>query len=641
MTTTNSNQQNQDEITFEEYREEWLREFTEGDLPPFEKGQRFANKLVTHWLNVPDDDEDLVLCDGTGDGGIDIAYLHRADIDDSEQEGQSVEGDTWYLIQSKYGTAFQGPETIFKEGRKVIATLTEENTRLSEHVSQLIGRLNTFQHQASERDRIILVFATDLPMTESDRQALNDIRMLGRQKFSPIFDVEDISLQTIWEARDTVQQLSLSLPIHGNFVDPSSGLRVGTIPLTDLYQFLKAYRDKTGNLDQLYEKNVRQFLGSRKKINRGIAETLNNRPEMFGLYNNGITIVVSDFTPNSQDSCILHDPYVVNGCQTTKTIWQVLGQKLEAGGTGRSEQLENWQARAARGVVVTKIVKSDSAEITEITKFTNSQNAVRERDFIALRGEFRTWADAMAARYNVFLEIQRGGWEAQKAYQKSHPSSQQFSESANAFDLIKIFGAGWLREPGTAFGKNAPFTPVGSIFKRITSGEEGPFGVDDLYVAYRLGKLADQFRFGRGAEKVSRRQTRFLFYFITLDFLRDTLNRASGSYSSDELTKCLLTLLHENNQNGLQALLHSPLEVLDDYFDQSSDDAIYREPGFLGDLNTFLKWEQLGRNENATPCFKSLLSMHKNFFGRSGGGQASPRELVTQAITAEVPNQAS
>ena len=274
MTTTNSNQQNQDEITFEEYCEEWLREFTEGDLPPFEKGQRFANKLVTHWLNVTDDDEDLVLCDGTGDGGIDIAYLHRADIDDSEQEGQSVEGDTWYLIQSKYGTAFQGSDTIIKEGRKVIATLTEENTRLSEHVSQLIGRLNTFQHQASERDRIILVFATDLPMTESDRQALNDIRMLGRQQFSPIFDVEDISLQTIWEARDTVQQISLSLTIHGNFVDPSSGLRVGTIPLTDLYQFLKAYRDKTGNIDQLYEKNVRQFLGSRKKVNRGIEKNI-------------------------------------------------------------------------------------------------------------------------------------------------------------------------------------------------------------------------------------------------------------------------------------------------------------------------------------------------------------------------------
>ena len=261
MLDTNADQQNQDDVTFEEFCEEWLREFTESDLSPFEKGQKFAFKLVSQWLNVTDDDEDLVLCDGSGDGGIDIAYLRRADIDDSEQDNSSEEGDTWYLIQSKYGAAFQGSDTIISEGRKVIATLAGENTRLSEHVKQLIERLNTFIQQASDRDRIILVFATDRPMNEEDRHALRDLYSLGKDRLSAhIFDVEDISLRTIWEARDTTQQPTISLPIGGNFVDPSSGLRVGTIPLTELYQFLVAYREKTGNLDQLYENNVRQFL---------------------------------------------------------------------------------------------------------------------------------------------------------------------------------------------------------------------------------------------------------------------------------------------------------------------------------------------------------------------------------------------
>ncbi|MDE2704825.1 MAG: hypothetical protein OXI35_07125, partial [Gemmatimonadota bacterium] len=91
MPDTNADQQNQDDVTFEEFCEEWLREFTESDLSPFEKGQKFAFKLVSQWLNVTDDDEDLVLCDGSGDGGIDIAYLRRADIDDSEQDNSSEE----------------------------------------------------------------------------------------------------------------------------------------------------------------------------------------------------------------------------------------------------------------------------------------------------------------------------------------------------------------------------------------------------------------------------------------------------------------------------------------------------------------------------------------------------------------------
>lgn len=639
MPDTNADQQNQDDVTFEEFCEEWLREFTESDLSPFEKGQKFAFKLVSQWLNVTDDDEDLVLCDGSGDGGIDIAYLRRADIDDSEQDNSSEEGDTWYLIQSKYGAAFQGSDTVISEGRKVIATLAGENTRLSEHVKQLIERLNTFIQQASDRDRIILVFATDRPMSEEDRHALRDLYSLGKDRLSAhIFDVEDISLRTIWEARDTTQQPTISLPIGGNFVDPSSGLRVGTIPLTELYQFLVAYREKTGNLDQLYENNVRQFLGSRRKINKGIAETLKNTPELFGLYNNGITIVVSDYSTKTDGSCVLFDPYVVNGCQTTRTVWEELRKRLDAGGTGQSETVDKWRKRAARGVVVTKIVKSDNARITDITRFTNSQNAVREQDFIALRSDFRSWASAMADRYDVFLEIQRGGWDSQKAYQKAHPNARQFAEFANAFDLIKVYGAGWMREPGTAFGKNAPFLPQGSIFKHITSGDE-PFDVDDLYGAYRLQGLADQFQFGRGATAPSRRQTRFMFYFVVLEFVRETLIRANNrAPSTKEQTNALLALLQEENQYARQGLLDSAIEVIDEYLNRESYDSLFKEDKFQDDLNAFLKSEQLGKNIDFTPLFNSLLTQHKRLFGRPSGGQPSPRELVTQAIAAQSPN---
>ena len=628
-------QQNPDaagEITFEQFCQEWLSEFRESTLPPFEKGQGFAFKLVTQWLGVTEDDEDLVLCDGVGDGGIDIAYLSRADIGDAERDSQADEGDTWYLIQSKYGTAFQGPDTIISEGRKVIATLAGENARLSERVAQLVGRLSNFREQASERDRIVLVFATEKAMSESDRKALHDIRSLGRERFSTLFDVEDVSLHTIWEARDTLEQPSITIPLRGNFVDPSSGLRVGTITLTNLYEFLSAYRDKTGNLDQLYERNVRQFLGGRGRINKGIADTLKNRPELFGLYNNGITIVVSDYSAKSDGVCVLFNPYVVNGCQTTRTVWEVLKQYLDPGGTGQSDALTNWRAAADRGVVVTKIVKSDNAQITDITRFTNSQNSVREQDFLALRRDFRSWADAMADRYGIYLEIQRGGWTAQKAYQDAHPNSRQFAQYANAFDLVKVYSAGWLREPGNAFGRNAPFVPgTGRIFKRITSGKE-PFGVDDLYAAYRLQKLADGFNFGRGAEVSSRRQTRFLFYMVAIDFLKETLIRANRPYSPGELTKALLVLLKDENQDARQELLNAAIEVIDVYLNPESDDSLYKEPRFRENLNDFLKWEQLGNNEDATPFFKSLLADHKRFFGRSRAGQPSPRDLVTQAL---------
>jgi hypothetical protein len=622
---------NQDEVTFEQFSEEWLREFTDSDLSPFAKGQQFAFKLVTQWLDVTEDDEDLVLCDGSGDGGIDIAYLRRSEISDNEQDVQSDEGDTWYLIQSKFGTAFQGQETIVSEGRKVIATLAGENDRLSEPVKQLIGRLNTFIERASERDKLVLVFATSKPMREDDRRALNDIRTLGRERFPRIFDVADISLQTIWEAGDTNYTPAISLPIQGEFVEPSAGLRVGTIPLINLYQFLKAYREKTGNLDQLYERNVRRFLGTGGRINRGVAQTLSQEPEMFGLYNNGITIVVSDFQAKSDGSLVLYDPYVVNGCQTTKSIWNVLEQKLDAGGTGESEANANWRVKADRGVVVTKIVKEGAADRTNITKFTNSQNAVSERDLLALNTSFQSWAESMAARYNIFLEIQRGGWDSQKVFQSNHPSTRQFTESVYAFDLIKVYGAGWLRWPGRAYRQTTPFLPGGLVWNEIMEPE--PIDVDDLYAAYRLQGLAGQFNFGRRASALSRRQTRFLYYFAVIELLRDVCRRKNLDYSEKGLTTAFLALLGEGNEEALQLLVSASIEVIDEYIDEESEDSVFKEQGFAEDLSNWLKMERLGRGGDETYHLNSLLTTHKNIFGRASRGQPSPRDLVAQAVS--------
>jgi hypothetical protein len=618
-------------VTFAEFCDEWLREFREGDFSPLDKGRLFAFKLVTQWLDVTEDDEDLELCDGSGDGGIDVAYLHREDADDENQDDQSAKGHTWYLIQSKYGTSFQGSETIMKDGHKVITTLAGENSNLSANVRQLVGRLHTFMQQASDSDRVVLVFATEQPMSEADRVALRDILSIGRERISPFFDVEDISLQTIFEDRDQTRRLRISLPISGDFIDPSSGIRVGAIPLPCMYEFLSAYRNKTGNLDQLYEKNVRQFLGSRRRINKGIAETLRNSPHLFGLYNNGITIVVSEYSIKPDGSCVLFDPYIVNGCQTTRTIWNEMRQKFDAGGTGKSAGTEDWRSLAEIGVVVAKIIKGDNAQITDITRFTNSQNAVQERDFIALRSDFRSWASIMADSYGIFLEIQRGGWDAQRAFQKAHPTSKQFSQFANAFDLLKVYGAGWLRVPGTAYSKNAAFAPGGSVFKRVTSGDE-PFGPQDLYAAYRLKEESDQFKFGRNRELQSRGQTRYLFYYVVLEFLRDTLVRAQRPSTNGDITEAFLELFREENRDALQGLLEASVEVIDEYLNPESEDSVFKEPNFQDSLNLFMNMEQLGTNENFAPLLKSLLEAHKRLFGRGYRDQLSPRELVSKSI---------
>jgi len=127
-----------------------------------------------------------------------------------------------------------------------------------------------------------------------------------------------------------------------------------------------------------------------RKTNQAIKKTLEEKPQNFGFYNNGITLVVKNFRALLNGYFELTEPYIVNGCQTVGTIWNVLVKKLESGGTG-----EDWKERFAKGIVVLKIVQIDSDEdeqlLNDITRYTNLQNRVEEKDFIALTSSFKQW----------------------------------------------------------------------------------------------------------------------------------------------------------------------------------------------------------------------------------------------------------
>jgi hypothetical protein len=65
-------------IDFEAFRNEWLEDIIQGNPSTVELGNRFSRKLIAHWLDVDESSDDIVYCDGAGDGGIDIAYLNRS-----------------------------------------------------------------------------------------------------------------------------------------------------------------------------------------------------------------------------------------------------------------------------------------------------------------------------------------------------------------------------------------------------------------------------------------------------------------------------------------------------------------------------------------------------------------------------------
>ena len=622
------------ELSFEDYKQQWMGEITEGSPSSVVKGSRFARKMIGDYFNLLDDEylDDLVYCDGSGDGGIDIAYLERGTASEEipallpETETETREtgetdstGATWFLVQSKYGTSFQGTATLFDEGRKILDTLDGSRTNLSLVMQDLQNRLVSFRQHAGKNDRIKLLFATEKGLTSAnEKKALSDLQVLGQSRFGSLLEVQSISLEDIYgrvTPEDTAAKVCVAL--KGDLIQKRDML-AGLVSLPAMYNFLKNFDEKTGktgSLDKLYEKNVRSYLGRRKKINDKMKDTLLNKPERFGLYNNGVTIVVSDFS-RQKGQYVLSDPFVVNGCQTTSTLYLAFKEKADSGATGTPASKIQWYQDAEKGSVIVKIVKvsaQDADLLKAITRNTNSQNVISEKDFLALDPLLQKWVKEMKT-HDIFLEIQKGSWDAQQAKQKKQLRGIRYTKEqyANAFELLKVYGAGWLGVPGTAWQQNKDFLPEGREYKKIIQTVQGEkdFGADDLIAASHLLKASREMGFGsRGKledRKDSRRITRFLFYFVVIHLIKEI-----GQLSlRHEITRAVLNLFEPKNEEIRNSLLEEAGNVIDYYLKPERSNSVFKESTYPSskNLNTFMKSQNLGKSEN-----NPLLDEHLRF----------------------------
>ena len=74
---------------------------------------------------------------------------------------------------------------------------------------------------------------------------------------------------------------------------------------------------------RLYARNIRGFLGDKTPVNLGMAKTLEEEPDHFFYYNNGITIICDRAEKRSRsgvDFLRVSNPQVINGQQTSRML---------------------------------------------------------------------------------------------------------------------------------------------------------------------------------------------------------------------------------------------------------------------------------------------------------------------------------
>lgn len=124
---------------------------------------------------------------------------------------------------------------------------------------------------------------------------------------------------------------------------------------------------------RLIESNVRSFLQTKGKVNKGIRLTILKEPEKFFAYNNGLTCTAKSI--NFIDDKIEHivGLQIVNGGQTTASLANVLLNEK-----GGKEKLIEVSVPMKLNVIKNSEIEDEF--VADISRYANSQNKVSEVD---------------------------------------------------------------------------------------------------------------------------------------------------------------------------------------------------------------------------------------------------------------------
>ena len=171
---------------------------------------------------------------------------------------------------------------------------------------------------------------------------------------------------------DTYSGVSSKLNMFSNAPLPAiNGIEEAYLAVVKAKDFItELLTNDEGNLrNNVFEENVRAFLGLETPINQAISKTLNDpkTSSRFPVLNNGITIVSEDVRVQGS---ILHlqNYQIVNGCQTSNVLF------------------ENRDIITDELMINMKVVETTNEDVfSELVRATNSQTKVDETQFLSLR----------------------------------------------------------------------------------------------------------------------------------------------------------------------------------------------------------------------------------------------------------------
>lgn len=333
---------------------------------------------------VTENDFDDIIVDSHADGGVDILLTDP-----------NSETDDLIIGQSKLYKTIS-----LEECSNAINKMADFYLDLSqghyENVNEMVGqRFSWLNGNVGDESKIKFVLFTSAPKNNIRFDRLQKTlynKLADQSKFELIVlfdtDIKD-EIKDAESRRPSIDSGEIDIDVTSNWLeyeDMAAIVNVSAFSIKELYV-------KHGN--NLLARNLRYHV-SGANVDRAIEDSINNKPELFWLKNNGITIICDDFKLDGK-KVKLTNFSIVNGGQTTYKI--------------RKNKNISKDYDFYLPCKIVKVQGKDEDEKSnfslEIAKATNSQKAIKNSDLKANAPEQVRFSQAMRD-VGIFYQTKRG-----------------------------------------------------------------------------------------------------------------------------------------------------------------------------------------------------------------------------------------
>ncbi len=342
------------------------RPLDEQETASLTRGQ--AAFALSYVGKIKPEDSARAITDGGQDNGLDAIYYDPAER-------------ILYLVQSKWrskGTGSIDRGEIQKFLKGVNDLLNARWERFNPKISGRAPELDAALDDSKTRIVLLLVYTGQEPLAPEIAQdladALEQLNDPAELVATQVLRQGDLYAAVAHGLEGAPINLDVALYDWGQVREPYVGF-YGQVSASDVAGWYLAHQSR------LLAPNIRLFLGS-TEVNETLLGTLLSAPHDFWYFNNGITALCRSLQKkpiggSSRETGVFacQDLRIVNGAQTVGAIAQAFGKNPAA------------VAQARVSLRMISLEECPPEFDRQVTRYTNTQNRIDRRDFVALDPE--------------------------------------------------------------------------------------------------------------------------------------------------------------------------------------------------------------------------------------------------------------